>query len=79
LNLPKGKVLKEGGFWDGAVTRKASRIAHEGWKGNVLQVESPGKVGVKSFEWKLAKVSLGNERGFKIFPNNGAKILSHKP
>jgi hypothetical protein len=39
-------------------------------------VESPGKIGVKDLGRKLAKVSLGNERGFKLLPDNSAKMLS---
>jgi hypothetical protein len=48
------------------------------WKGNFPQMESPGKLGVKDLGWKLSKVSLGHERGFKILPDNDAKMLSHK-
>jgi hypothetical protein len=38
------------------------------WKENILQLESPGKLGVKALGRRLVKVSLGNERGFKILP-----------
>jgi hypothetical protein len=47
-------------------------------EGEFLQVESPGKLGVKYLGWYLVKVSLGHERRFKILPKNGAKMLSHK-
>jgi hypothetical protein len=40
------------------------------------QMESPGKLWVKVLGSNLAKVSLGVERGFKILPDNGAKMLS---
>jgi hypothetical protein len=41
-------------------------------------MESPGKLRVNALGEKLAKVLLGFERGFKILPDNGAKMLSHK-
>jgi hypothetical protein len=47
-------------------------------RGKFPQVESLGKLGVKALGSKLAKVSLGHERGFKILPNNDAKMLSHR-
>jgi hypothetical protein len=47
-------------------------------KGKSPQRESLGKLWVKDFGSNLLKVSLGNERGFKILPNNDTKMLSHK-
>jgi hypothetical protein len=47
-------------------------------KGNFPQMESPSKLTGKDLGSKLAKVSLGHERGFKILPDNDAKMLSHK-
>jgi hypothetical protein len=41
------------------------------------KVDSPGNLGVKDLGGKLSKVSLGNERGFKILMDNDAKILLH--
>jgi hypothetical protein len=41
-------------------------------------VESPGKVGVKALGWKLAKVSLGHEIGFKIIPKMMPKCYKKK-
>jgi hypothetical protein len=63
------------GWW----SRQMS-LAHQGrkGKGNFPQVESPGKLGVKDLGSNLSKMSLGHERGFKILPNNDAKMLSHK-
>jgi hypothetical protein len=47
-------------------------------EGERLHVESPGNLGVKSLGWYLSKVLLGHERGFKILPDNDAKMLSRK-
>jgi hypothetical protein len=51
---------------------------HKKWRGYLPSMESLGKLGVKALGSKLSKVSLGNERGFKILPDNDAKMLSHR-
>jgi hypothetical protein len=51
--------------------------AHQEWKGNFPQLDLSGKIWVKSLGSNISKVSLGLERGFKILPENDAKMLSH--
>jgi hypothetical protein len=50
----------------------------KGGRGTSFKWSHQEKLGVKDLGWKLAKVSLGHERGFKILPDNDAKMLSHK-
>jgi hypothetical protein len=47
-------------------------------KGTSLKWSRRESLREKALGSKIAKVSLGNERGFKILPDNDAKMLSHK-
>jgi len=47
-------------------------------KGNFPQMESQFNIMGKDLGSNIVKVLLGNERGFKILPNNDAKILLNK-
>jgi hypothetical protein len=64
--------------WHGGVTiQDLGKYLLKSWKGNVPWVESPGKLRERLWD-SFPKVSLGFRRGFKILPENGAKILSYK-
>jgi hypothetical protein len=63
------------GWWSHQMSLSSSRKERE------RELPSSGvtrKLGVKALGSKLAKMSLGHERGFKILPDNDAKMLSHK-
>jgi hypothetical protein len=54
------------------------KISSKMEKGTSLKWSHQASLWEKDLGSKLAKVSLGHERGFKILPDNDAKMLSHK-
>jgi hypothetical protein len=58
---------------------KFMKISSKKEKGTSLKWRHHEILREKDLGSNLAKVSLGHERGFKILPNNNAKMLSCKP
>jgi hypothetical protein len=63
---------------ESGVARQASRDIYQGWKRDRSLIESPGKLRDRGFERKAYQSDVRARRGFKILPDNDAKMLSHK-
>jgi hypothetical protein len=66
------------GSWKVESPDEASRETYQGWKREHSSMESPGKLRDRGFGREACQSVVRAQRGFKILPDNDAKMLSHK-
>jgi hypothetical protein len=60
---------------ESGVTIQASRETYQGWKRECSSMESPGNLSDRGFGREACQSVVRARRGFKILPDNDAKIV----